>query len=298
MTATPTSSDGRQPPTESEPTATHATGVDSPSTRAVAVTPTTQVRRLPEKQRGDRSDLDAVLDSALVAQVAFVDPADGLPYVTTLGLARDGDRVLVHGSTGSRALRALADGADACLSVTLLDGLVWARSVFEMSMRYRGAMVMGRFRALEGEESLAGLRLVSERLVPGAWGVAREPNRKELAATLVLELPLTHWSVKVSDGWPEDAEPDLDRPVWAGVVPIETTWGTPLRAPDLQPEAPQDPNDAVRARVGRRVHQPQDPNVPASALGGERVPAPDDPNVAASARPGEPEPPLPAWSQS
>ncbi|MGN6686226.1 MAG: pyridoxamine 5'-phosphate oxidase family protein [Actinomycetales bacterium] len=220
----------------------------------VPAQPATRVRRLPDKQRHDRADLDAVLDASLVGQVGFVDPADARPYVVTVGLARDGDRVLVHGSSGSRALRALASGVDACLSVTLLDGMVWARSVFEMSMHYRGAMVMGRFRALDGDEALEGLRLISEHLVPGAWGPAREPNRKELAATLVLELPLTHWSVKVSDGWPDDAEADLDRPVWAGVVSIETRWGRPVSAPDLHAEAPQVPNDGVRARVGSLVH--------------------------------------------
>jgi uncharacterized protein len=193
----------------------------------------TAVRRLPEKQVHDRAALDAVLDAGLVAHVA-VPGEDGQPFVLPVAYARDGDAVLFHGSTASRLFRSLADGAPTCLTVTLLDGLVLARSVFESSMHYRSAMVLGVATVLDGEDKLRGLEQVSEHLMPGRWADARRPNRKELAATLVLTLPLAEWSVKVSDGPPEDAAEDLVLPVWAGVLPLHETYGEPTAAPDLR----------------------------------------------------------------
>jgi nitroimidazol reductase NimA-like FMN-containing flavoprotein (pyridoxamine 5'-phosphate oxidase superfamily) len=202
-----------------------------------ALTERTRVRRLADKQAGDRAALDAVLDAGRVAHVAVLD-AHGQPYVLPVAYARDGDAVLVHGSTGSRLFRALADGVPTCLTVTLLDGLVLARSVFESSMHYRSAMVLGSATALEGDAKLRGLERVSEHLLPGRWAEARGPNRQELAATLVLSLPLTEWSVKVSDAPPEDTEADLDLPVWAGVVPLTEVVGDPVPAPDLRGDPP------------------------------------------------------------
>ena len=193
----------------------------------------TAVRRLPEKQVHDRAALDAVLDAGLVAHVAVRDD-DGQPYVVPVGYARDGDSVLFHGSTASRLFRSLAAGAPTCLTVTLLDGLVLARSVFESSMHYRSAMVLGVATTLEGDDQLRGLERVSEHLMPGRWADARQPNRKELAATLVLSLPLVEWSVKVSDGPPEDATDDLALPVWAGVLPLHQEYGEATPAPDLR----------------------------------------------------------------
>ena len=195
----------------------------------------TAVRRLPEKQVRDRSVLDAVLDAGRVAHVAVRDP-DGQPYVLPVAYARDGDAVLFHGSTGSRLFRSLADGAPTCLTVTLLDGLVAARSVFESSMHYRSAMVLGTATELVGADALAGLERVSEHLMPGRWADARQPNRKELAATLVLSLPLAVWSVKISDSPPADEAEDLDLPVWAGVLPLHEVAGDPVPAPDLRGE--------------------------------------------------------------
>jgi uncharacterized protein len=192
----------------------------------------TAVRRLPEKQVHERAALDAVLDAGLVAHVA-VPGADGQPFVLPVAYARDGDAVLFHGSTASRLFRSLADGAPTCLTVTLLDGLVLARSVFESSMHYRSAMVLGVATVLEGDDKLRGLERVSEHLMPGRWADARQPNRKELAATLVLTLPLAEWSLKVSDDPPEDAAEDLALPVWAGVLPLRETYGEPTAAPDL-----------------------------------------------------------------
>jgi nitroimidazol reductase NimA-like FMN-containing flavoprotein (pyridoxamine 5'-phosphate oxidase superfamily) len=196
------------------------------------VTERTSVRRLPEKARTNEADLHAVLDAALVAHVAVVD--DGQPFVLPMACARDGGRLLLHGSTGSRLMRRLDEGAPVCATVTLLDGLVYARSAFESSMNYRSAMVLGVARRLEGDAALEGLRLLTEHLLPGRWDTLRAPSRKELAATMVLEVPLTEWSVKVSDGPPDDDPADLAAPVWAGVLPLRLTAGEPVDAPDLR----------------------------------------------------------------
>jgi nitroimidazol reductase NimA-like FMN-containing flavoprotein (pyridoxamine 5'-phosphate oxidase superfamily) len=187
----------------------------------------TRVRRLPEKAVTDRAVLHDVLDAGLVAHLAVVDD-DGQPYVVPVGYARDGDRVLFHGSTGSRLFRSLAAGAPTCFTVTLLDGLVLARSAFESSMHYRGAMVLGSCTLLEGAEADDALRRISDHLLPGRWDDIRPPSRKELAATLVLSLPLDEASVKISAGPPDDDPDDLDRPVWAGVVPIREVFGEPV----------------------------------------------------------------------
>jgi uncharacterized protein len=201
------------------------------------MTDRTTVRRLPEKQVRDRPVLDAVLDAGRVAHVAVRDE-DGQPYVVPVAYARDGDTVLFHGSTASRLFRGLADGAPTCLTVTLLDGLVAARSVFESSMHYRSAMVLGTAVVLTGDDKLRALEQVSEHLMPGRWADARQPNRKELAATLVLSLPLDEWSLKVSDSPPDDAAEDLDLPVWAGVLPLREVAGAPVPAPDLRGAPP------------------------------------------------------------
>ncbi len=193
----------------------------------------TRVRRLPAKQIEDRAVLDAVLDAGRVAHVAVLDD-DARPYVLPVGYARAGDSVLFHGSTASRLFRSLSAGASTCLTVTLYDGLVLARSTFESSMHYRCAMVLGRAHQLDGRAKLRALETLTEHLMPGRWAEARHPNRKELAATLVLELPLTEWSVKVSDGPPDDAVEDLTRDVWAGVVPVHEAYGEPVPAPDLR----------------------------------------------------------------
>jgi len=200
----------------------------------------TRVRRLPDKQVDDRAVLDAVLDAGRVAHVAVHDGA-GQPLVVPVAYARDGDTVLVHGSTASRLFRSLAEGAPTCLTVTLLDGLVVARSVFESSMNYRSAMVLGTATPLGDPAKLLALERISEHLMPGRWADARQPDRKELAATLVLSLPLTEWSVKVSAGPPDDPQDDLDLPVWAGVVPLLTSAGPPVPAPDLRGEPPLPP---------------------------------------------------------
>lgn len=200
-------------------------------------TPRTTLRRVPEKAVHDRERLHAVLDAGLVAHVSVTGP-DGQPYVLPVAYARDGDRVLFHGSTGSRLFMGLADGAPTCLTVTLLDGLVVARSVFESSMHYRSAMVLGRCEVLRGAAKDAALQRVTDHLLPGRWAEARHPSPKELAATMVLALPLDESSVKISDGPPDDAPEDVDLPVWAGTVPLEEHYGDPVPAPDLVHDLP------------------------------------------------------------
>ncbi len=195
----------------------------------------TRVRRLPAKQVRERAVLDGILDASLVAHVAV--PQEHRLAVVPVGMARDGDRLLIHGSTASQAFRALAGGVGTCTTVTLLDGVVVARSQFESSMHYRCAMVFGGYAELAGADKDAGLARLAEHLLGGVTD-ARTPSAKELAATSVLAVPLSEWSVKVSDGWPDDDPGDLDRPVWAGVVPLEHRYGTPVPDPDLRVDAP------------------------------------------------------------
>jgi uncharacterized protein len=198
----------------------------------------TKVRRLSEKQVTDRSSLNAILDAARVAHIATTDAA-GQPYVLPVAFGRDGDYLLVHGSTGSRLFRALAAGAPTCVTVTLLDGLVLARSAFESSMHYRSAIVLGSCEAVPAHDVLRCFEVLTEHLMKGRWAELRSPTAKELAATTLLRMPLVEWSLKVSDGWPDDPAEDLREPVWAGVLPIESGFGTPRPAPDL--EQPCDP---------------------------------------------------------
>jgi nitroimidazol reductase NimA-like FMN-containing flavoprotein (pyridoxamine 5'-phosphate oxidase superfamily) len=192
----------------------------------------TVIKRLADKTVEDRSVGYDILDAGFVAHVSVADE-HGQPYVIPVGYARDGDVVLFHGSTGSRLFRALASGQPTCLTVTLLDGMVLARSTFESSMQYRGVMVLGHCRVLEGRDKDRALEVITEHLLPGRWSEARHPSNKELAATLVLSLPLNEMSVKVSAGPPEDEADDILRPVWAGVVPLTESFGAPVSAPDL-----------------------------------------------------------------
>ena len=198
--------------------------------------PTTRMTRIPEKGVHDRALLDALLDEAYVAHVGLV--RDGWPVVVPTGVARDGDRVLVHGSTGSSWMRHLAGGAEACLTVTALDGLVVARSAFESSMRYRSAVLFGRFTALDGAEKGPALDVIVDRLLPGRRAEVRASTSRELAATLVLALPIDEWSLRVSDKWPEDEPDDVAGDAWAGVVPLRPSYGEPRPAPDLRPGIP------------------------------------------------------------
>jgi uncharacterized protein len=192
----------------------------------------TQVSRLPELASDDRDELDRLLDDVRVGHFAFV--ADGQPVVIPSAIARDGDSVLAHGSTGSGWMRRLADEVPVCLAVTALEGLVVARSAFESSMLYRSAVIFGTCTAVvDPHEKRAALDVVTDTFLPGRVGEVREPTRKELAATLVLRLPIEEWSLKLSTGWPEDPPDDVAGPAWAGVIPLRTSYGEPVPAPDL-----------------------------------------------------------------
>ena len=193
----------------------------------------TRVRRLPEKQVRDLEAMHAILDAAYVAQVGI--SVDGQPFVVPMACARDGDHLLLHGSTGSRLMRTLAEGGLVCVSVLHLDGLVYARSAFESSMNYRSATILGVAEQVSDDEMLPALQRLTEHLFPGRWAELRPPKKKELAATLVIRVPLDEWSVKVGEGYGEDDPDDLDETVWAGVVPLETVAGEPEDAPDLKP---------------------------------------------------------------
>ena len=201
--------------------------------------PATTVTRLAERQRLDRAALDALLDEVHIAHVGLVDAA-GAPVVIPTAVARDGDHVLIHGSTGSPWLRRVAGGQPVSMAVTAFDGLVFARSAFESSMHYRSAVLFGACTAIdEGADNLLALDLLTDALLPGRVGEVRRPRPKELAATLVLSLtietePMPNWSVKVGDGWPDDPDDDVAGPTWAGVVPARIVYGRPRPAPDLR----------------------------------------------------------------
>lgn len=192
----------------------------------------TTLRRLPNRGSYDRELIYAILDEAFICHIGFV--VDGQPFVVPTGFARAGDKLLIHGSQASRMLRSLGRGIDICLTVTLLDGLVLARSAFHHSMNYRSVMVFGQARLIDDpEEKLAALRALSEHIVAGRWQDVREPNFREIQSTAVLSLPLDEASAKIRTGPPLDDEEDYELTVWAGIVPIELCAGTPIADPRL-----------------------------------------------------------------
>ena len=193
-----------------------------------------RVKRIPEKQVFDRDALNALLDDAIVGHVAVV--RGDQPVVLPVGIGRDGDTLLIHGSTGSGIFREMADGRPLSIAVTLLDGLVYARSAFESSIHYRSAVIMGTATVVDGEEKLKALSILTNHMMPGRWDEVRETTKKELAATMVLRVPLERVSVKVSDGGPDEFEDDGDdRSIWAGVLPLRVVAGDPV-ASELTPE--------------------------------------------------------------
>lgn len=193
-----------------------------------------RVKRIPEKQVFDRDALNALLDDAIVGHVAVVRGEQ--PVVLPVGIGRDGDTLLIHGSTGSGIFREMADGRPLSIAVTLLDGLVYARSAFESSIHYRSAVIMGTATVVDGEEKLKALSILTNHMMPGRWDEVRETTKKELAATMVLRVPLERVSVKVSDGGPDEFEDDGDdRSIWAGVLPLRVVAGDPV-ASELTPE--------------------------------------------------------------
>ena len=197
----------------------------------------TTVKRHPERGAYDRATIDPILDEALICHLGFV--VEGRPFVIPTIHARDGDTLYVHGSPGSRMLRAAKEGVDICVTVTLLDGLVLARSVYNHSMNYRSVVVIGRARELtDSDEKLRAMRCVVEHVVPRRWEDARRPNDGEIKGTTILALPLDEASAKIRTGPPTDDDADLELPVWAGVIPLRIEPSDPVAAESVDGPPP------------------------------------------------------------
>ena len=197
-------------------------------------TPRTQVRRLPQRGAYDRQTAYAILDEGLVCSLGFVH--EGQPYVIPTSYGRQGDFLYVHGSAASRMLRTLEQGVPVCVTVTLLDGLVLARSAFHHSMNYRSVVILGMAEKIgDDEEKLRALRAIVDHLLPGRWEEVRPPNATELLGTSVFRVPLEEASAKVRTGPPLDDDEDMGLSCWAGVIPMTLTAGVPLADPTLAP---------------------------------------------------------------
>lgn len=206
----------------------------------------TTVRREPHRGAYDRATIYSILDSAFVCHMGFVH--DGHPFVIPTSYWRIDDDLYVHGSSASRMLRNLGAGVEVCVTVTLIDGLVLARSAFNHSVNYRSVVVLGKGTLLAtDEEKISALHTFTERLTPGRWNEIRRPNERELKATSVLKVPLKEASAKVRQGPPEDDAEDYAVPCWAGVIPFETVYQTPQPDPKLR-EAIATPEYATHYR--------------------------------------------------
>ena len=213
--------------------------LESSSLKSGNPAPTARTRVVREPQRAvyDREVVNQILDEAFLCHVGFV--ADGQPFVIPTSYGRDGDVLYIHGSAASRMLRNLDRGVPVCITVTLLDGLVLARSVFNHSMNYRSVVILGVATLVDDPaEKLAALRALSEHILPHRWDDARQPNEKELKATSVLRLPISEFSAKVRVGPAVDDEEDYSFPTWAGVIPLEMNSGTPIRDERCEQELP------------------------------------------------------------
>jgi nitroimidazol reductase NimA-like FMN-containing flavoprotein (pyridoxamine 5'-phosphate oxidase superfamily) len=186
-----------------------------------------RLKRLAERGHYDKESVHAVLDAGRIAHVGIA--PDGEPVVIPVLYARLGDEIVFHGAVASRLLKHLKSGNPVCVTVTIVDGLVLARSLFEHSMNYRSVVVFGRGRLLEDDEKLAALHAIAEHMLPGRWDDARRPSEKELKATTVVAVSIDEATAKIRTGGGEDAEADYDLPVWAGVVPIQEAYGEPER---------------------------------------------------------------------
>ena len=198
--------------------------------------PSARTRLVREADRAvyDRDAAYQILDEGFICHVGFA--VDGQPFVIPTGYGRVGDNLYIHGSAASRMLRRVDEGVAVCITVTLLDGLVLARSIFNHSMNYRSVVVLGTAVAVtDPKEKIEALRLLSEHILPGRWAESRQPNEKELKATLVMRLPIEEFSAKVRQGPPIDDEADYAFPTWAGVIPLTIVAGTPIDDARLMP---------------------------------------------------------------
>lgn len=195
----------------------------------------TTLKRLPKRGSFDREVMNLILDEGFVCHVGFI--ADDKPVVIPTGYARVDDNLIIHGSRASRMLCALGREIDLCVTVTLIDGLVLARSAFHHSMNYRSVVVFGRAIAIETRaEKLAALRALSEHMIPGRWDYVRAPNERELQQTTVLSVPLNEASAKIRTGQPIDDDEDYELPIWAGILPLRMSPQTPVADPRLRIE--------------------------------------------------------------
>jgi uncharacterized protein len=212
------------------------------------VRPSTRITRIASKQSMSRERLDELLDSTPLATISFV--RDDHPVIFPTGFARVGDYLAIHGSTGAPWLRDLTGGVAVAVSVTALDGVVVARSAFESSFHYRSAALFGSFEVVLDDDKQRYLQALTDSFIPGRVAELRTSSRKEEAATVLLRLLIgeANWSLKISDGWPEDPPEDIAAGAWAGVVPLTTMYGEPRRAPDLDADIPTPPS--VQAMTG------------------------------------------------
>jgi len=218
-------------------------------TNAYQTTPRNRVRQLRDNARYDKASVHRILDAGLVAQVGFVQ--EGKPFVIPMIYGRVDDSLYLHGARKARIVKLLASGAPVCVNVTLVDGIVYARSAFNSSMNYRSVVVFGTPRLLEDDaESLNALRTISEHTMPGRWDELRAPHERELKQTGVIELTIESASAKVAEGPPEDEEEDYDTPVWAGVVRVETRLGAAV--PDDRVIEGVEMSPAAARQTGRR----------------------------------------------
>jgi nitroimidazol reductase NimA-like FMN-containing flavoprotein (pyridoxamine 5'-phosphate oxidase superfamily) len=198
--------------------------------------PRTEPTRLPDLMSHDRADLDRLLASTVVGHVGFVD--DGHPVVLPTAVARWDDRLLIHGSTGSRWLRTVTAGCPVSVSITTVDGVLVARSAFESALLYRSAVLFGSFTPVTGTDKETALDILTDRIIPGRVAELRRPTARELAATQLLAMPIRDWSLRILDTWPDDPTDDVDGPAWAGHVRIGPPSLTVHPAPDLRPNIP------------------------------------------------------------
>jgi uncharacterized protein len=200
------------------------------------LTQRTKLGRLPDRGSHDRQTIHSILDAGFICHVGFV--VDGQPFVIPTGYGRIGDHLYIHGSAASRMLRNLQTGLQVCVTVTLVDGLVLARSAFHHSMNYRSVVVLGRATLVEDHtEKIAALHAISDHIIRGRWEEVRKPTEQELKATSVLKLPLEEASAKIRTGPPKDDSGDYALPIWAGVLPLNTGPGEPTRDPAMQVDA-------------------------------------------------------------
>jgi hypothetical protein len=202
------------------------------STETIQATDRSKVKSRPRLGHHDRAIVNQILDEALVVHVGFM--VDNQPFVIPMGYGRDGYRLYIHGSTASRMLKSLEQGIEVCVTATLLDGIVLARSLFHHEMNYRSVVLFGRATLIESEdEKLHALKILSEQIVPGRWEQARIPTPQEVKGTTVLAFPIEEGSAKIRSGEPHDNAEDYALPIWAGQLPLTLTAGIPIPDPRL-----------------------------------------------------------------